>query len=60
MCHVHVVWVYFTLLLIHNFVLLHLIIGDVMVSMFSSSVVGHGFEYWSGQNKDYKIGIWYY
>jgi hypothetical protein len=28
-----------------------------MVSMLASSVVDHGFEPWSGQTKDYKIGI---
>ena len=29
----------------------------VMVSVLSSSAVDHGFEPWSGQTKDYKIGI---
>jgi hypothetical protein len=28
-----------------------------MVSMLASSVVDRGFEPWSGQTKDYKIGI---
>ena len=28
-----------------------------MVSFFALSVVDHGFEPWSGQAKDYKIGI---
>ena len=32
-------------------------IGGVMVSMLDSSVVYRGFEYRSGQTKDYKIGI---
>jgi hypothetical protein len=32
-------------------------IGGVMVSMFASSAVDHGFEPRSGQTKDYKIGI---
>jgi len=32
-------------------------IGGVMVSMVASSVVDRGFEMWSGQTKDYKIGI---
>jgi hypothetical protein len=32
-------------------------IGDVMVSVLASSAVSHGFESWSGQPKDYKIGI---
>jgi len=32
-------------------------IGDVMVNWFVSSVVDRGFEPWSGQTKDYKIGI---
>jgi hypothetical protein len=29
----------------------------VMVSVLASSVVDRGFEPWSGQTKDYKIGI---
>ena len=29
----------------------------VMVSVLASSVVDRGFEAWSGQTKDYKIGI---
>ena len=32
-------------------------IGGVMVSVLASSAVDHGFEPWSGQTKDYKIGI---
>jgi hypothetical protein len=28
-----------------------------MVSVLASSAVDRGFEYWSGQTKDYKIGI---
>ena len=32
-------------------------IGGVMVSMLVSSAVDRGFEPWSGQTKDYKIGI---
>ena len=32
-------------------------IGGVMVSMLAASVVDRGFESWSGQTKDYKIGI---
>ena len=32
-------------------------IGGVMVSMLISSAVDCGFEPWSGQTKDYKIGI---
>jgi hypothetical protein len=32
-------------------------IGGVMVSMLASSVVDRGFEPWSDQTKDYKIGI---
>jgi hypothetical protein len=35
-------------------------IGGVMVSMVASSAVGRGFEPWSGQTKDYKIGICYF
>ena len=31
--------------------------GIVIVSVFASSAVDHGFEPWSGQMKDYKIGI---
>jgi len=33
------------------------LIGGVMVSMLTSSAVDHGFELWSGQTKDYNIGI---
>jgi len=33
-------------------------IGGVMVSMFASSVVDHELDLWSGQTKDYKIGIY--
>ena len=32
-------------------------IDGVKVSMLASSVVDRGFEPWSGQTKDYKIGI---
>ena len=32
-------------------------IGGVMVSVLASIVVDHGFEPWSGQTKDYNIGI---
>ena len=32
-------------------------IGYAMVSVLASSVVDFGFESWSGQTKDYKIGI---
>ena len=32
-------------------------IGYVMVRVVSSSVIYRGFEYSSGQTKDYKIGI---
>ena len=32
-------------------------IGGVMVSVLASSVVDNGFEPWSSQTKDYKIGI---
>jgi hypothetical protein len=32
-------------------------IHGVMVSMLTSSVVDRGFEPWSGQTKDYKIGM---
>ena len=32
-------------------------IGGVMVSVLASSAVDHGFKPWSGQTKDYKIGI---
>ena len=32
-------------------------IGDVMVSMLTSSVVDHGFKFLPGETKDYKIGI---
>jgi hypothetical protein len=32
-------------------------IGSVMVSVFASSAVDRGFEHWSGQTKNYKIGI---
>ena len=34
------------------------LIGGVMVSVFPSSMVDHGFESWSGQTEDYKIGIY--
>jgi hypothetical protein len=32
-------------------------IGGVMVSMLALSTVDRGFKPWSGQTKDYKIGI---
>ena len=32
-------------------------IGGVMVSVIASSAVDRGFEPWSDQTKDYKIGI---
>ena len=32
-------------------------IGGVMVSVLASSAIDHGFKPWSGQTKDYKIGI---
>ena len=32
-------------------------IGGVMVSMLASSAVDRGFEPWSGQTKDYEIGL---
>ena len=32
-------------------------IGSVMVSVLASNLVDRGFEPWSGQAKDYKIGI---
>jgi hypothetical protein len=32
-------------------------IGGVMVSVLALSAVDRGFEPWSGQTKDYKIGI---
>ena len=32
-------------------------IGGLMVSVLASSAVDCGFELWSGQTKDYKIGI---
>ena len=32
-------------------------IGGVIVSLLASSVVDHGFEPWSVQTKDYRIGI---
>jgi hypothetical protein len=35
-------------------------ISGVMVSMLASSAVDRGFEPWSGQTKDYKIGICYF
>ena len=35
----------------------HIIIGGVMVSVFTSSSVDHGFEHPAGQTKDYEIGI---
>ena len=37
--------------------LIHNSIGGVMVSMLTSSVIDRGFEPWSGQTKDNKIGI---
>ena len=35
-------------------------IGGVLVSVFASSAVDHGFEPRSGQTKDYEIGICYF
>jgi hypothetical protein len=35
----------------------HNSIGGVMVSLLASSAVDRGFNAWSGQTKDYKIGI---
>ena len=35
-------------------------IGGVMFSVLASSVVDRGFKPWSGQTKDYKIGICYF
>jgi hypothetical protein len=35
-------------------------IGDVMVSVLATSAVGRGFEFWSGQTKDYEIGMCYF
>jgi hypothetical protein len=32
-------------------------IGGVMVSELASSAINRGFEPWSGQTKDYEIGI---
>jgi hypothetical protein len=32
-------------------------VSGVMVSMLAQSAVDRGFESWSGQTKDYKIGI---
>ena len=32
-------------------------VGGVMVSVLASSAVDLGFDPWSGQTKDYKIGI---
>ena len=32
-------------------------IGDVMVSVLTSSAIDRRFEPWSGKTKDYKIGI---
>jgi hypothetical protein len=32
-------------------------IGGVVISVLVSSAVDRGFEPWSGQTKDYKIGI---
>ena len=32
-------------------------IGGVMVSVLASSAVDHGFKPWSGQTKEYKIGM---
>ena len=32
-------------------------IGGIMVSVLASSAIDHGFKPWSGQTKDYKIGI---
>ena len=35
-------------------------IDGIMVSVLASSAVDCGFESWSGQTKDYKIGICYF
>ena len=35
-------------------------IGDVIDTVFASSVIGRGFEPLSGQTKDYKIGICFF
>ena len=32
-------------------------IGRIIVGVFASSVVDRGFEHWSGQTKNYNIGI---
>ena len=37
--------------------LTHNCLGGVMVNALASSVVDHGFKPWSGQTKDYTIGI---
>jgi hypothetical protein len=34
------------------------LIGGVMVSVLVSKAVDHGFKSWSGQTKDYEIGIY--
>ena len=41
----------------HHNILLSNQVGDVMVGVFASSVVDRGFKPWSGQTKDYKIGM---
>ena len=41
----------------HHNLLLSNQVGDVMVSVFASSVVDRGFKPWSGQTKDYTIGM---
>jgi hypothetical protein len=35
-------------------------IGGIMVSVLALNVVDRGLELWSGQSKDYKIGICYF
>jgi hypothetical protein len=35
-------------------------IDGVLVGVLISSMVDHGFEAWSGQTKDYKIGICFF
>jgi hypothetical protein len=55
--------VYLVHLHLNPFLLTHIIkverkcIGGVMVSVLASSAVDCGFDRWSGQTKDYKIGI---
>ena len=51
----HTVYIYITL--IYNFILSKKHICGLMVSVLASSAVDCGFESWSGQTKDYKIGM---